>query len=272
MPTKTKQTKHRKMSSSSEMTFWQHLDVLRKIIVRMSIAIIALSFIMFALKDFLFGIVLAPTHSDFVLYSILNRLTSFFGSEPLGDFHISLVATQLTSQFLAHVHVSIYAAIIVASPYIIYQLMSFVSPALHSNERRYAYHLITWGYIMFGIGAAMSYFMIFPLSVRFLATYQVSESISNLITIESYLDTLLLLTLFIGIASELPVLCWLLGQFGLLTSKMMRRYRKHAIVAIAAAAAIITPTSDAVTMLIVALPIYLLYEVGIMVVRNPKER
>ena len=175
--------------------------------------------------------------------------------------------TGLTEQFMVHLKTACYAGLLVASPYIIYVLFGFVSPALYDNERKYATLLCTSGYLMFMLGTLLNYFLIFPLTVKFLGTYQVSEDVANMLTLQSYMDTLLMMCLVMGIIFELPVVCWLLGRMGLLKASMMRMWRKHAIVAILVVAAIITPTTDAFTLFIVALPIWLLYEVSIFLVK-----
>ena len=141
-----------------------------------------------------------------------------------------------------------------------------MAPALYDNERKYATLLCASGYLMFMLGTALNYLLIFPLTLKFLGTYQVSEDVANMLTLQSYMDTLLMMSLVMGLIFELPVVSWLLGKMGLLKASMMRMWRKHAIVAILVIAAIITPTTDAFTLFIVALPIWLLYEVSIFIV------
>ena len=174
--------------------------------------------------------------------------------------------TGLTEQFMIHLKTAMCAGLLLASPYVIYQLFRFVSPALYDNERRYATLLVASGYLMFLLGTLLNYFLIFPLTVRFLGTYQVSQEVANMLTLQSYVDTLLSMTLVMGIVFELPVVCWILGRMGLLTAPMMQAWRKHAVVAILVVAAVITPTTDAFTLLVVALPIWLLYEMSILIV------
>ena len=157
--------------------------------------------------------------------------------------------------------------VICSSPYIVYQLFRFVSPALYAAERRYVVRVVGFGYLLFLVGAAVSYFLVFPLTFRFLGTYQVSGEVTNMITLESYISTLMTMTLAMGIVFEIPVLSWLFAKLGFLSSAFMRRYRKHAIVIILIVAAVITPTSDVFTLLVVALPMYLLYELSIVIVR-----
>ena len=168
---------------------------------------------------------------------------------------------------MIHMKTAMYAGLLVASPYIIYELFRFVSPGLYQNERHYAVWIVGAAYLMFIIGTLVNYFVVFPLTVRFLGTYQVSPDVANMLTLQSYMDTLLTMNLVMGIVFELPVVSWLLGRMGLINSKMMQGMRRHAVVAILIVAAIITPTTDAFTLFVVALPIWLLYELSIVIVR-----
>jgi sec-independent protein translocase protein TatC len=169
---------------------------------------------------------------------------------------------------MIHMKTAFFAGVLVASPYIIYLLFRFISPALYDNERKYATALVGSGYLMFMLGTLLNYFLIFPLTVKFLGTYQVSEDVANMLTLQSYMDTLMMMSLVMGIIFELPVISWLLGKMGLVNASMMRIWRKHAVVAILIVSAIITPTTDAFTLIVVSLPIWLLYEVSILIVRN----
>ncbi len=243
--------------SEEAMTFWDHLDELRSVMIRVLVVTGVAAVVAFCLKDELFAIVLAPRSSDFITYRLM-------GVEP---FSVHLMNTGLTEQFMIHMKTAVYAGVLVASPYIIYMLFRFVSPALYDNERRYATLLCGSGYVMFMLGTAINYFLIFPLTVKFLGTYQVSPDVANMLTLQSYMDTLLMMSLVMGIVFELPVVSWILGRMGLVNAQMMQSMRRHAIVAILVVAAIITPTTDAFTLLVVALPIWLLYELSIVIVR-----
>ena len=143
-----------------------------------------------------------------------------------------------------------------------------MSPGLYENERRYAVWIVGAAYLMFIIGTLVNYFIVFPFTVRFLGTYQVSPDVANMLTLQSYVDTLLGMSLVMGLVFELPVVCALMGRMGLINSKNMSTYRRHALVAILIVAAIITPTTDAFTLFVVALPIYLLYELSILIVKK----
>ena len=244
------------------MTFWDHLEELRRVLFKVVGAVLVLMVVAFCFKDELFGLVLAPQSPDFVLYRWL-------GAEA---FQVQLINTQLASQFITHMKVACYAGILLASPYIIYQLFRFVSPALYANERKYVVQMTFWGYLLFMLGVLLNYFLIFPLTFRFLGTYQVSALVENTITLTSYVDTLMMLCLMMGIVFEIPILSWLFAKLGFLTSAFMKNYRRHAIVLILVIAAFITPTSDVFTLSLVSLPMYLLYEISIGVVGNTERK
>jgi sec-independent protein translocase protein TatC len=239
------------------LTFWDHLDELRAVLIRILVITAIAAVAAFCLKEELFAVVLAPRSSDFITYRVM-------GVEP---FCINLMNTGLTEQFMIHLRTALYAGVLVALPYILFQLFRFVSPALYDHERRYATLLVGSGYMMFMMGTLLNYLLIFPLTVKFLGTYQVSPDVANMLTIQSYIDTLLMMNFVMGIVFELPVVCWLLGKMGLVTAQIMSQWRRHAVVVILIVAAIITPTTDAFTLFLVALPIWLLYEMSIWIVR-----
>lgn len=246
------------MNDDNQMvSFWDHLEVLRWVIVRILVVVAVMACVAFLWKEGLFGIVLAPAKSDFIVYR-------WMGAEP---FSLQLVNTQLAEQFMAHLRTAVYAGVLVASPYVLYQLFGFVAPALYDRERKYAVRALGWTYAMFIVGTLVNYFLVFPLTVRFLGTYQVSEEVVNMLTLQSYMDTFFMMAIVLGVVFELPVLCACLGKMGILSADMMRKYRRHAIVVILIAAAIITPTVDMFTLIVVSLPIWLLYEVSIHVVK-----
>ena len=259
---------------SSTQTFWDHLDALRTVLIRIMAAILLCSVVAFCFKDILFGLVLAPQRSDFVTYRILEQLAGLFmaGADPLEALSARLINTGLAQQFLLHVKVSIGAGAMLASPYILYQLFGFVSPALYANERKYAVRLVVSGSVMFVLGLLLSYFLVFPLTYRFLSTYQISTIVENTVTIESYIDTLISISFAMGIVFEIPVLCWVLGRMGIISSAMMRHYRRHVCVILLIIGAIITPTSDVFTLMLVSLPMYLLYELSIQIVAWSNDR
>ena len=246
------------MSRDTEVaSFWDHLDELRTRILRCLAVVGVVGIVAFSFKETLFDIVLAPRSSDFFTFRLM-------GVEP---FSVGLMNTGLTEQFMIHLKVAIYAGLLVASPFVLYQIFAFVSPALYERERRYAVQIVGSAYVMFAIGTLLNYCLIFPLTVKFLGTYQVSADVANMLTLQSYIDTLIAMSLVMGLVFELPVVCWILGRMGLLNRQLMRDYRRHAVVVILIVAAIITPTTDAFTLIIVSLPIWLLYEISIYTIK-----
>jgi sec-independent protein translocase protein TatC len=260
--------------SDGELTFWDHLDELRKVLFRSLVAACLLAGVAFACKETLFSILLAPRDPGFILYRLLGELSAALSMPALapGEFHVSLISTRLTDQFMVHVSTSFYAGIVVASPYIIYQLFHFVAPALRENERKYSTRVILSSFLLFFAGLLLNYFVIFPLSLRFLATYKVVEEVELLFSFSSYMGTFVTLSLMMGLLFEIPVVSWLLGKLGVLSASYMTRYRRHAVVAILVVAAIITPTTDLFSLALVSVPIYGLYEASIVIVKRVEKR
>ena len=254
---------------TNKQSFWEHFDVLRTAIVKIAAVAVGFGIAAFCFKEELFAVVLAPKDDGFVTYRLFNRIAAWAGGET-GSFAVQLINTGLAQQFIIHMKTALCAGVLCASPYILYQLFRFVSPALYANERKYVVRVVGGGYAMFVVGVLVSYFLIFPLTFRFLGTYQVSGDVTNLITLDSYISTLVLMCLSMGIVFEIPILSWLFAKLGFLSADFMRRYRKHAIVIILVLAAIITPTSDVFTLSLVALPMWLLYEVSIWIVKKSK--
>ena len=249
------------------MTFWEHLDALRAAIIKILTVTVVFGIVAFFFKEQLFALVLAPKEPGFVTYNVLYALSALTGSETEDVFHVQLVSTGLAQQFVIHMKTAMCAGVILSSPYALYQLFRFVSPALYAHERRYVVRVVGYGYLLFLVGVAVSYFVVFPLTFRFLGTYQVSGEVANMITLDSYISTLMTLTLSMGIVFEIPVLSWMFAKLGFLSAAFMRRYRKHAVVLILSVAAVITPTSDVFTLLAVSAPMYLLFELSILIVQ-----
>lgn len=246
-------------------TFWDHLDELRNIFIKITLVAILCGIVAFIFKDFLFEIVFAPKSDDFITYIWLENLGGIFLENSNEGFAVSLINTGLAQQLVVHIKTAFCFGILCASPYILYQIFRFVSPALYENEREYAMQIVGSGYLMFIIGVLFGYFLIFPLTFRFLGTYQVSEEVTNMISLDSYMSTLVLISISMGVIFELPVVSWLFAKMGFLSSSFMKKYRKHSIIAILIIAAIITP-SDVFSCIAVALPMYLLYEASIFLV------
>ena len=251
------------------MTFWDHLDALRNVILRVLAVAVAGFIVAFCFKEPLFKLILAPGSPDFILYRWISSVASMIGADAsaLRDFSVDLFSTTLTAQFMIHMKMAFYVSLVVILPYTLYMLFGFVAPALHQHERSSTTKVVVWSYVLFMAGIVLNYLVIFPLAFRFLGTYQVSPDIPNVITLESYTDLLITLTLLMGILFELPVLAWFLSRMGIIDAAFMRKYRRHAILVIVIIAAIITPTTDIFTLTIVTLPIYLLYEVSIGIVK-----
>ena len=253
------------MAAENKQSFGDHLDVLRVAIVKIALVAVGFGVVAFFFKEELFSVVLAPKSDGFITYRLFNRIAAWGGGSS-ESFSVQLINTGLAQQFIIHMKTALCAGVLCASPYILYQLFRFVSPALYENERRYVSRIVGGGYVMFGLGVLISYFLIFPLTFRFLGTYQVSGDVDNLITLDSYISTLVMMCLSMGIVFEIPMLSWLFAKLGFLSADFMRHYRKHAVIIILVVAAIITPTSDVFTLSLVALPMWTLYEVSIVIV------
>ena len=254
-------------NNDNAQSFWDHLDELRSCLIRMIIAVLVCGIVAFCFKDLLFRIMLAPKEASFITYQLIERLTG-----RAWDFSLSLINIDLAQQFIIHMKVAFYFGLLCVSPYLLYELFKFIAPALYTSEKKHAVKALVGGCLMFFAGVLLNYFIIFPVTVRFLGSYQVSTEVANIISLESYISALLMLSLTLGILFEIPILCWLLAKFGILTEVPMKKYRRHAIVIILIVAAIITPTADAFTLSIVALPIYLLYEMSILIVRKTAKK
>ena len=255
-------------SESEKQSFWDHLDILRASLVKIAAVTAVFAVVAFFFKEALFSVILAPKDADFITYRWLYFFSGWVTDEQAQDFYVKLINTGLAQQFMIHMKVAMCTGVLCASPYILYQLFRFVSPALYANERKYVVRVVGYGYIMFMLGVLISYFLIFPLTFRFLGTYQVSDQVENMISLQSYISTLLMMSLAMGIVFEIPILSWLFAKLGFISADFMRRYRRHAVVIILVVAAIITPTSDVFTLLLVSLPMWLLYEVSIWIVKR----
>ncbi len=255
--------------SAKDMTFWEHLDALRTSLIRAGAAVLLYGVVIFCFKDLLFDIILAPSRPDFVTYQLFAHTGSYLPIDAAnGQFRVQLISVGLAEQFLIHVRTALFAGAVLASPLVLYFLFGFISPALREDERRYAFRVTCVGSVMALLGLAFGYFVAFPFTFLFLGTYQVAPYVQNTVTLQSYMDGFLMLNATLAIIFEIPCVCWFLGKLGLLSPAMMRAYRKYAIVVILIIAAIITPTSDAFTLTLVSLPIWLLYEVSILIVRR----
>jgi sec-independent protein translocase protein TatC len=216
------------------------------------------------------GFVLGPTTSEFFLYKWLGSLGQlpFLPDFAAGDFKVDIISINVASQFMTHISTSFWFALVAIFPYIIYEIWKFIAPALYDNEKGSVRAAFLFGTLMFFIGCAISYSFIFPFTFRFLTEYQISGQITNQISLNSYMSTFLGMVFIMGLVFELPLLAWLLSKIGVLNREFLQRYRKHAVVILMILAALITPTGDPITLSLVFLPLYLLYEISIRVVKN----
>lgn len=253
------------------MTFWEHLEVLRWSIFRIAIAAVMAMVVIFIFMPSMFtGFVLGPTTSEFFLYKWLGSLGQlpFLPDFAAGDFKVDIISINVASQFMTHISTSFWFALVAIFPYIIYEIWKFIAPALYDNEKGSVRAAFLFGTLMFFIGCAISYSFIFPFTFRFLTEYEISAQISNQISLNSYMSTFLGMIFMLGLVFELPLLAWLLSKIGVLNREFLKRYRRHAVVILMILAALITPTGDPITLSLVFLPLYLLYEISIRVVRN----
>jgi len=264
------------MPNDSEMTFWDHLDVLRKILFRIAVCVAILAFLFFSYMKNLFDLViLAPARNDFFLYEWMNRMSKTLPIFPdfcVGAFQVKIININLSTQFFIHMSTSFWFALVLSFPFVIYQIFLFVKPALYIHELRNAGMAFFFGNLLFYIGVAVGYLMVFPLTLRFLAGYQLSSYIENSVSLDSYMDSFLMLCFIMGLVFELPLLSWFLSKIGILHREFFNKFRKHAIVILLIIAAVITPSGDPFTLLVVFLPIYMLWEISALVVkRKPVE-
>jgi len=242
------------------MTFWDHLEELRGTILRSLAAVCLCAVLGLIFRDFLFnGVILPPTRPDFVVYRLLGW-----------DFTMRLINVELSAQFFAHLKAAFAAGLVVAFPYVIWELWKFVAPALYAREKgpvRTAFALSTG---LFYLGVAVGYFIVLPFCLRFFLSYTVSDAVENAITLGSYMSMFFSMVLLIGIAFEFPAVVMVLGRLGVVSRSLLRKGRKYAIVLMLVLAALITP-ADPFSMFVLAIPLYLLYELSILLCSKSAE-
>jgi sec-independent protein translocase protein TatC len=257
------------INPQAEMSFLGHLEALRWHLVRAVGVVMVLALTWFFLKELLFdGILLAPKNPQFLTYRVLCHLSDRLqlGEDLcIREIPFRLIATDISSQFTTHMWVAFVAGLVTGFPYVVWELWRFIKPALHEKERRYANGIVFYTSFLFITGVLFGYYIITPMTVNFLGNYQVSTEVQNMISLDSFISTVTTMTLITGIVFELPIVVYFLSKVGILSPKFMRDYRKHAIVVILILSAVITPTSDATTLIMVAIPLYILYEVSIFV-------
>lgn len=250
------------------LTFGGHLDVLRRMLTRIIAVVVVLAAVIFCFKKETFTILLAPHNSDFCTFRAIEHLLGQLGiGFKFDPYDVPLINTELSAQFMTHITVSCILAFLLTSPYILFELFRFVSPALYESEKKYSYLVAGVVYLLFVLGLLMSYFVLFPISFQFLATYQVDEGIANTITLDSYITTFTTLTFMMGIVFQLPLIAFVLGRIGFVDAGMLVRYRAYAFVIIMVVAAVITPP-DIFTLVLVTIPMYGLYELSILVLKK----
>lgn len=271
-PSQNQKTKPDSNADPNMLTFGGHLEVLRRMLFRIIAVVMVLAIVIFCFKDKTFELLLAPSQWNFVTYRYIERFLHRLGSSfTFSPFHINMIATELSSQFMTHISTALYLALLGASPYILVELFRFITPALYENEKKYSVQVAITVYLLFIVGVLMSYFILFPISFRFLGTYQVSSMVTPNITLKSYISTFTTLTLVMGLVFQLPVIAFFLGKLEMVSSNLLKRYRKYALIVIMLVAAIITPP-DLMTLILVTIPLYLLYEVSILVLKRMEKR
>ena len=260
------------MPEDKELSFWDHLDVLRHLLMRVVVVWLVFVIVYFILMPEIFDkVILAPCYDNFVFYDLLKYIGTslgFTGDFFTKEFTVHLININMAAQFFTHLSTAFWLSVVTAVPYLIYEAWRFIAPALYKEEKRGVRKAFLLGTVMFFIGVAVGYFMVFPLTLRFLATYELSGAIENQISLNSYIDIFMMLILCIGLSFELPLVTWILSLIGLLNRKTMREYRRHSVIVIFILAAIITPTGDPFTLSVVAIPLCLLYEMSIYLMKK----
>jgi sec-independent protein translocase protein TatC len=258
-------SKNKKKKNEKVMTFWDHLDELRMHILRSLVAIVVLAIIAFMNREIIFdNIILGPSTSNFITNRLLCKLGDLVSISALciDDMKLQIINIKMSGQFLTHMYISIVAGFILSFPYILWEIARFVKPAMHETEKKYSQGGIFISTILFLTGIAFSYFLIVPLTVNFLGTYQVSENVFNQISLSSYISTVVSVTFAVGVVFELPILVYFLTKIGVLTPDFMKNNRKYMFVILLIISAVITPP-DMFSQILVVVPLIGLYELSI---------
>jgi len=257
-------------SSKNEMSFLDHLEELRWHLVRSFASIFIFAILAFIFKEFVFDeVILAPSTPEFLTNKFLCQLSEMFQMPALciNQTRLTLQNINMSGQFTTHIWVSFIAGVIVAFPYIFWEIWSFLKPALYPNEIKHSRGALFFSSILFVVGVSFSYYIICPLSVHFLGNYHVSDQVENIVNLSSYISTITSIVLAGGIIFELPIIIFFLAKVGLVTSDFLKKYRRHALVVALLLAAIITPP-DIVSQILVCLPLIVLYEAGIVIAKR----
>jgi sec-independent protein translocase protein TatC len=255
-------------SDNNNQTFGSHLEVLRQMLFRILGISLILALVVFIFKDFVWDILLAPSKYDFITYRGIEHCLQALGIDfHFPTFEVDFITTELSSQFMLHMSTSFYLGILVSSPYLLYELFMFVVPALYDNERKYAKRFVYIVYLLFLLGVLLSYFIIFPITFRFLSTYSIQDCITSVISLNSYVSTFTSLTLVMGVVFQLPVIAYILAKLGIADFKLLAKYRKQSLFIITIVSAFITPP-DIMSCILVTVPLYLLYEISILIAKK----
>ncbi len=250
-----------------EKNFWSHLEELRWCLFRVVVVLLVGVIGGFIAMPYLFEeFIMAPTTSEFVLYRWLAA-TGLFPAMAADSFSVEIINIKLASQFTTHISASFWLSLLVTFPYLVYELWRFISPALYQHERRSVSVAFCCGTLMFFLGCAVGYLLVFPLTFRFLAEYQLSADIANQISLNSYMSNFLGMIFVMGLVFELPLMTWLLSSLGVVNRATLCGFRRYAVVGLMVLSAFITPSGDPFTLAVVFVPLYLLYEVGVLVAK-----
>jgi sec-independent protein translocase protein TatC len=250
-----------------EMSFWEHLEELRWHIVRSVIAVVVLAVIAFLNRKLVFDmLVLAPGKADFFTNRMLCKAGELLHIDAIcmDDLNLQIININMSGQFLTHMYISFITGLILAFPFVLNEIWRFIRPALHEGEARYSSGAVIISSVLFFMGVLFSYFLIVPLTINFLGTYQVSETVANQISLQSYISTVISVIFAVGLVFELPILIYFLTKIGLITPTFMRRNRKYTFVILLIVSAIITPP-DVFSQVLVVIPLMGLYELSILV-------
>ena len=262
---------NKKNTENGEMSFWGHIDALRGHIIRSVIVVLIITVVLFCFPEFLFDtIIFGPIRADFLTYKAFCNLSHWLGfGEQLcfGNYSFKLQSLGLADQFTSQMWIAFLGGLILGAPYLLWEVWRFLKPALHEKERNASVGFIIASTFLFVSGVLFSYYIIVPLTINFLGNYQVSAMVENNFTMDSYISTLTTLTIASGLVFELPVIVYFLTKFGIVTPELMRKYRKYSVVVILVVAAVITPSPEVTSQLLVAFPLYFLYEASIFVSR-----
>jgi len=263
----------KKEDPNTDLNFLGHLEALRWHLVRVAIAIFLFATAAFIHYDILFDkILFGPLHTDFITYQWMCKLSENIGIDLCVDqINFSVINLNISGQFIMHMKGAFIAGLVLSFPYLLWEIWRFIKPALKMNELRYTRGVVFFGSILFLAGVSFGYFIISPLSVQFLGNYQVSQTVANQISLDSYISTVTMLTLASGIVFEMPIIVFFLSSIGMMTPEFMNQYRKHSMIVILIIAALITPSPDVASQMLVALPLFVLYEVSIWVRYGGKE-